>query len=333
MNIISTGTDTNITVPKAQRTGTSQTTASASSFSDALAAEQKAETLSNIVNSQLNNMLTQSLFGEGSANGTASSGGGSTMSMLMLLCSALQNGEGDGKDLMAQLLPSITGMGTAQKNTLYESLMGTGYDTNVLDKVGTNVFGKNSISGMPLAQSRPANPPLKSDASNRSAPMYNAVIDQFQVETNGRYQPGKSGGTYCNIFCWDVTKAMGAEIPYYTDFKTGDILHYPDTKGANYMNANEMHGWLLEHGPRYGWHEVTAEQAQKMANAGHPAVTAYKNPDGHGHMQMVRPSPDGKYDPEKGVYIAQAGRRLKNGAYISSIYGKGLSKVKYFAHL
>jgi hypothetical protein len=328
MNVIRTAASTPATT---QNTTDTTQKASKTSFADTLAAQQSAETISKVVNTQLNGMLTKSLFGDGSTDG-ASSGSSNTMMMLLMLCSVLQNGDGDANSLISQLLPALSGMGTDQTNTLYNQVMDTSYDTKVLDKVGTSVFNKTTVAGVPLAQSRPANPALTGNVYNRSAAQYNAVIDQFHVETNGRYQVSATGGTYCNIFNWDVTRAMGAEIPHYTDYKTGAPLQYPDVKGANYMNANETYTWLHQYGAQYGWHEVTPEQAQALANEGHPAVTSYYNGGGHGHLQVVRPSPDGKFDPKRGVYIAQAGQHLKNGAYITTVYGKSLSKISYFAH-
>jgi hypothetical protein len=159
------------------------------------------------------------------------------------------------------------------------------------------------------------------------------VIDQFQVETNPRYAVNKKGhgDTYCNIFMWDVTSAMGAEIPHYVDAKTGAPRTYPDTKGASEMSANSIYNWLHEHGSNYGWFEVTPEQAQTLANQGRPVVTAFKK-TGHGHVQVVCPSKDGQYNAERGVTIAQAGRHLSSYKPITSVYNASLPKVKYFAH-
>ncbi|MDO5111660.1 MAG: hypothetical protein Q4E65_05090 [Clostridia bacterium] len=172
---------------------------------------------------------------------------------------------------------------------------------------------------------------LISSIGNRSAELYRAVVDQFNVENNARYQP-RDGNTYCNIFQWDVTKAMGAEIPHHTNANTGAPTT-PDDPDVRYMNANRTSDWLNSVGEKYGWYEVSAEQAQKLANQGHPAVTIWKNNSGgHGHCQVVVPSEDGGYDPVKGVAIAQAGRRLFNNAYITNVYSASLPEVQYFAH-
>lgn len=170
-----------------------------------------------------------------------------------------------------------------------------------------------------------------SNIGNRSAELYRAVVDQFNVENNARYQP-RDGNTYCNIFQWDVTKAMGAEIPHHTNANTGAPTTQDDPD-VRYMNANRISDWLNSLGEKYGWYEVSAEQAQRLANQGHPAVTIWKNNSGgHGHCQVVVPSEDGTYDPVKGVAIAQAGRRLFNNAYITNVYSASLPEVQYFAH-
>ena len=177
-------------------------------------------------------------------------------------------------------------------------------------------------------------PTVTSDVYDRSAALYSETIGQFNVETNPRYavnQQGK-GDTYCNIFVWDVTKAMGAEIPHYYNAETGEAMASGDD-GATHMTANRMDTWLHENGEEYGWYEVSAEEAQTLANQGHPVVTSLYRDGKHGHVQVVCPSKDGEYNEDKGVTIAQAGRNLTSYTYISNIYNASLPKVSYFAHM
>jgi hypothetical protein len=178
-------------------------------------------------------------------------------------------------------------------------------------------------------------PYVTSDLDRRSAQLYNEVIGQFDVETNIRYTPYKRGNdTYCNIFVWDVTRAMGAEIPHYVDLKTGAPRYYPDVSGAYELDANGVYDWLTQNGKQYGWIEVSAETAQEYANKGCPAVTAWKNSDGGaGHVQVVCPSKNGGYDEIRGVTVAQSGRHNYEYAYISSTVSAGkLPEVRYFVH-
>ena len=157
------------------------------------------------------------------------------------------------------------------------------------------------------------------------------MIAQFKVETAERYRPYRDGFTYCNIFMWDVTSAMGAEIPHYTDPNTGEPRYHPDVKGAKSMNARAIDAWLKTHGPDYGWREVDAETAQRYANEGKPAVTTSGNID---HVQVVCPSKDGTFDPIRGVTIAQAGRIVTSYTHISSTYSANTLKnnISYFVH-
>lgn len=193
-------------------------------------------------------------------------------------------------------------------------------------------------AGMPVTPeraSRPATPAVISGADNRSPRLYNSVIAQFAVETNPRYAVNKkgTGDTYCNIFVWDVTSAMGAEIPHYINPQTGAPMTYPDVEGARFQSANRIYNWLHEFGSQYGWYQVSAEEAQALANRGQPVVASLKRNGASGHVQMVCPSADGSYDPERGVTVAQAGSTLTSYKPITSILGKAsLSKVAYFAH-
>ena len=180
-----------------------------------------------------------------------------------------------------------------------------------------------------------ANPLLVSHVGERDPGTYRDVISQFGVETSERYRVNKKGegDTYCNIFAWDVTRAMGAEIPHYINALSNEPASQGEA-GSTEMDANAINDWLNTYGAKYGWTEVSPEQAQAYANAGMPAVTSWKNPGGHGHMQVVSPSENGAYDANRGVAIAQAGRHLYNYNYITSVYGQGtLPEVQYFAHI
>lgn len=259
---------------------------------------------------------------------------------ILLLCSMMASGAGDsesGNEMTTRILSALLTMSMQDKSDVRRNVMDSSYDQDVLDEVDARVF-ENKIGGgdIPYEAWRASDPKLTSNPGNRSANRYRAVIDQFGVETNGRYKVNKKGqgDTYCNIFMWDVTKAMGAEIPHYVDPVTQAPREYPDTKGAERMTANKMYDWLHGYGSEYGWKKATAGEAQAYANAGRPAVTVWKNESGgHGHAQVVSPSADGNYDPRKGVAIAQAGRNLYNYANITQVYGsKRMDEVAYFVH-
>lgn len=186
----------------------------------------------------------------------------------------------------------------------------------------------------------PLNAPLTNDEGNRSAFNYAKVIDQFRVEQSERYAPGEK--TYCNIFAWDVTRALGAEIPHYVikddpagasavdelgQFKAG-------AAGREELDVNRTVGWLKEHGPSHGWQRVDARMAQEMANGGHPAVAVWPNPGSgkHGHIAVIRP---GSLPLQTGgVAIAQAGRLVLNADHLDAGFNDPeLRKpVQYWRH-
>ena len=256
---------------------------------------------------------------------------------LFMLCMMMQtNQDGEFSMLMQMMVSMVTQMQSEAAN-LRNTVMDSGYDPYVLDAIDEGVFG-NRISStsttgepvLPVEFWRPASPVVTSDEENRSVERYRAVLDQFSVETAERYRPGRDDYTYCNIFVWDVTSAMGAEIPHYTDPETGEPRYYPDTKGAKAMGAIAIDNWLEEYGWQYGWTETDAVTAQQYANSGRPAVTSAGS---LGHVQMVCPSEDGGYDAIRGVTVAQAGRIVTNYAYLSGTYSTtGQQSVRYWVH-
>jgi len=169
----------------------------------------------------------------------------------------------------------------------------------------------------------PVNVKKQDDPSKSPDQKYAEVIARFDVANNPRYKQDYQpiGTTYCSTFVWDVTKAMGAEIPYWTD-KNGKPAEIP--AGANVdklshqkeifsNNANSMIEWLEKHGQENGWTKVVAQEgqtvealAQAAANEGNPTVAAWKNPVAgrSGHVGIVRP---GTVDERRGPALAQAG--------------------------
>jgi hypothetical protein len=276
-----------------------------------------------LFSSLLSAQMLESLSGsEASDASDALSGLGGQMSSLMLLSML-----GGSSDLaMISLGSALASKGTLAASPLFKAASAA-YG-------GAQTTTGTAEAMTPVAASKPCTPAVMSSAGNRSAAQYRQVIDQFDVENNKRYEVNKKGrgDTYCNIFLWDVTSAMGAEIPHYVDAKTGAPRTYPDTDGARQMSANSIYNWLHQQGGDYGWFEVTPEQAQTLANNGNPVVTSWKNTSGHGHVQVVCPSKDGVYNEKRGVTVAQAGRILSSYTPITSIYKKSLSKVSYFAH-
>jgi len=289
--------------------------------------------------------LLSGLMGSSSASllGDFSSVGGTDSSYMSgLMGSSLLGGMGgtssSDSSMMTMLLMLLLLQKTSNNNsTVLNTLTNT--NTQAQNTACQHVYQYPSSyfeqQGIPANACLPANPPITNSAGERNQTLYRAVINQFDVENNARYQNNKKGegDTYCNIFAWDVTRAMGAEIPHYIDAQTGAPA-IAGASNAKEMDANQVNDWLNTYGTSYGWVKASAEQAQQYADAGMPAVTSWKNPSGHGHLQVVSPSTDGQYDASRGVAIAQAGAQRINYGYASSVYGaEMLQQVEYFVHI
>jgi hypothetical protein len=250
---------------------------------------------------------------------------GIDMELGVTLMRALMETDFDMESSMTILSALMSACAIRETETAYG---GIAYLTGLLPSGGCG-------EEMPANAWLPANPEITGDRSCRSPLLLRSIISQFNVESCVRYAPHKYGNdTYCNIFVWDVTSALGAEIPHYVDAETGRPRRYPDIAGAMELDANATCDWLQCYGSEYGWREVSASEAQEYANRGCPAVTAWKNTTGGaGHVQIVCPSQNGAFNEARGVAIAQAGSRNFEYGYITSVYsGQNLHKVRYYVH-
>lgn len=148
----------------------------------------------------------------------------------------------------------------------------------------------------------PLNAPIQSSQNERSPELYMAIIKQFRVEINHRYTH-RDGKTYCNIFAWDVTRAMSAEIPHWAN--SAGVPCSPDSEDSNRMNCNAMWRWLHTVGDKYGWHKIDMPNAINSANNGCPTIGIYHNTSGNGHVAILRPY----CTLESGPSFAQAGKK------------------------
>ena len=166
----------------------------------------------------------------------------------------------------------------------------------------------------------PVDAPLRGDPKEPDRVTYDNVINQFAVEVNPRYCP-RDNDTYCNIFVWDVTRAMGAEVPHWVGPNNEPVEPMFAEQGrvipdqAHWMSANHTHLWLNRYGPQYGWREVSAEEAQASANLGHPTVASVFEVLDVGHTAIVRPG-----EMLNGPALAQAGIRNLNYAHVYDIF-------------
>jgi len=169
-------------------------------------------------------------------------------------------------------------------------------------------------------------PPLTNAPGQRDPAIYSQLINQFAVGNNQRYLPN-NGNTYCNIFAWDVSRAMGAEIPHWID-SAGNIKA-PHEPNASEITINGGVNWMRSFGvTKFGFRSCTAQEAQDAANQGKLAVVMWKNTgSGHGHVAVVRPGTLTAAGPE----IAQAGRHNFNDGHVSQGFGQ-LGPLQYFSH-
>jgi len=349
-------------VQNPQTTENDETNTNETDFADVLSEAIRDLTTSPAVYSDVDNMAGSFLPLPAMGNTleqaimTATSTGKSddAMMALMLLMMMMQSGGmggsgGGGGEMTMMMQMMATMIGQMQEKTAIRDnfMYSSGGEPYTLDAIDAQIFGntidipryENEIPDvtdseeaiLPLEWWRPTTPVIVSTKENRSAELYRAVVDQFNVETAERYRPGRQGYTFCNVYVWDVTRAMGATVPYYSDPVTGAPREYPAGRDAKVNGAIAMDGWLRKYGQYYGWREVTPEEAQMHANQGKPAVTAAGD---IGHVQMIVPSEDGSYDPIRGVTIAQAGSKVSNYTHISSIYGSKTrnEKVSYWVH-
>lgn len=172
----------------------------------------------------------------------------------------------------------------------------------------------------------PVTPVIAGGPGNRSPELLELIIKQFRVATNPRYRPNQQGRqeTYCNIFVWDVTRALGCEIPHWVGAGGGPA---PVGQGRE-LDANGIAAWLQEWGRDFGWRRVRDALALAEANAGRPAVAAWYNSGGIGHVAVVRP---GQAHSIRGVPIAQAGARNFDDGYLADGFGDR-GPIAFYVH-
>lgn len=163
--------------------------------------------------------------------------------------------------------------------------------------------------------------PIRGIPGQRSPQRLVQVIQQFRVEACQRYAP-HDGKTWCNTFVWDVTRALGCEIPHWTE---ADGRPSGPGKRARELTANGMQAWLENRGASYGWRLATAMQAHHVACLGCPAVATWANPNGHGHVAIAVPN-------AAAFIVAQAGLVCSSSIPLRDAFGSHVSDVEWFIH-
>jgi hypothetical protein len=161
---------------------------------------------------------------------------------------------------------------------------------------------------------KPVCAPITNSPGMRSPEALRAVVAQFDVEVNPRYARTDST-TWCNIFAWDVTTALGCEIPHW------DLDH------ENEYNVNATLKWLETEGYFSGWQEIDAKGALEQSTLGCPVVAVWKNPNPvkHGHIAVLLPPRDGE------IRIAQAGAKNLFDVRLADGFG-AVQPIRFFRH-
>lgn len=142
------------------------------------------------------------------------------------------------------------------------------------------------------------------------------VLAELDVENSHRYRATKSD-TFCNIFVWDFTRAMGCEVPHWVR-ADGRVTQVG--KGKE-LNANGVVRWLATHGAREGWVQADRKTATDAAARGHVVVVGWDSGKATpGHVAVMLP---------EGT-IAQAGASNFVGKTVRS--GFGDREVTFFIY-
>lgn len=297
------------------------------------------EDFSSLLTETMTRVLTESTI-SGLGGGPVLPPGDSFGYLQSMLLSGTAEGQTQGNEMLIYMLmcmmQEFKGSDIAPLMTAMASLL-PGGSTSSFSPASFNPLsytGSYNPAFLPEKAWLPTSFTSISRIGNRSAAALNNVISQFRVESAERYRPYRNGNTYCNIFVWDVTRALGCEIPHYVERQSGDPRYYPNVDGAYELDANGVCDWLRRRGDEHGWQEITAEAAQQYANAGYPVVAAWHNGgNGAGHVQMVCPSKSGGYDPARGVAVAQAGNRNFTYAHIKdTMSADKIPQTRYYVH-
>jgi hypothetical protein len=148
------------------------------------------------------------------------------------------------------------------------------------------------------ATASPIGEPGLPRAVHGSAAELEAIIDWLQVETSRRYRR-RPGVTFCNVYAADVAYAAGAYLPrvWWTaaalrDLRAGAKVTPRYAATVMEMNANQLHDWLEQWGPAFGWRRAgTTAELQEAANHGRAAVICARrsDPSRSGHIAVAAP--------------------------------------------
>lgn len=160
-------------------------------------------------------------------------------------------------------------------------------------------------------------PWLPIDLPDPSKSSLHGIVAALDPENALRYQR-KGSQTFCNIFSWDVARAVGLDNAHWINQATNQEV-LPGTKGAIETNAN-MQVRRLARLPQ--WRKVARADALGLAKDGHLVLLGWDSQSARpGHIAVLLP---------EGT-IAQAGAENFVGGTIAR--GFGPLQPQFFASI
>lgn len=152
--------------------------------------------------------------------------------------------------------------------------------------------------------------PVISREGKRSMALYEQVVKQFGITVNPRYDEDAPGKPRGHIFVWDVSRAMGCEIPHFV--------------GAKELTLAQTCDWVRHEGPMRGWRRVT--DLIDAVGAGKMVVALPKSPTVK-HIAIVAPQPP---PPDGKPRLTGACLQRSENATIRDMFG--VMAIEYFCH-
>ncbi len=153
--------------------------------------------------------------------------------------------------------------------------------------------------------------PVQSKPRRRSARVLWTLLDQFAVAHNPRYRPATPLEARAHIFLWDVSLAMGCEVPHFRAGREMTLAHTID--------------WVRREGPTLGWQRAKADGALAAADRGELVVALPVDLKVR-TLAIVRPGGAGDDGLPR---VATAGPTRNNDASVRAALG---DKVDYYFH-
>lgn len=154
--------------------------------------------------------------------------------------------------------------------------------------------------------------PVQSREGKRTRELLEQVIRQFAVSTNPRYGEDAPGKPRAHIFAWDVSRAMGCEIPHFV--------------GAKELTLAQTCDWLRHEGPMRGWHRVGEYEVLEAVDKGQLVIAMPKDIKVK-LLAVVAPQ-----EPPADMKPRLTGACLKRGSGFSNMDCFGVRPVEFFTH-